>query len=384
MKLAVIVQRYGTEITGGSEYLCRQVAERLAKRHEVDVLTTCARDYISWKNEYPDGRTSLNGVTVYRFPTLKTRNLEEFNRLSDRLYHQEHSREEEIQWLEDQGPYCPGLIEFLKSMKRVYDRFLFFTYLYYPTFYGLQIAPERSVLVPTAHDEPAIRLSLFEEVFRLPAGFIYNTDTEKTFANGLFSIQKPQEVAGVGIDIPERINHRIFKRKQGLMEEYFYYGGRIDAGKGCAELVEFYRRKKTKNTELPLLMLSGHLSMELPADPSIVYLGYLSEQEKIEALQGAYCVPIPSVMESLSLLLLESFASGTPVLVRENSPVLKEHCRKSNAGLYYNDYDEFSACVDYLLERPRLRSQLGMNGRSYVAKNYSWPRVLSIYERMLE
>jgi glycosyltransferase involved in cell wall biosynthesis len=123
--------------------------------------------------------------------------------------------------------------------------------------------------------------------------------------------------------------------------------------------------------------------MELPRDPSIIYVGYLSEQEKQEALMGAACVLIPSVMESLSLLLLESFAARTPVLVREGSPVLKDHCLKSNAGLFYNDYDEFSAAIDFLMERPHLRHLLGVNGQKYVERFYSWPKVISTYEQML-
>jgi glycosyltransferase involved in cell wall biosynthesis len=383
MKIAIIVQRYGPDITGGSEHLCRMVAERLAHNHEVDVLTTCAKDYISWKNEYPSGRTSLNGVTVYRFPTTRTRDLESFNKFSDQLYNKPHSIDDELKWLDDQGPVAPGLIDFLKSMHRTYDRLLFYTYLYYPAYYGLQIAPEKSVLVPTAHDEPAIRLNIFREVFSKPYGLIYNTHAEKQFTQTFFNPTQLQQVAGVGVDPPMQINKRTFKQKQGLMENYFYYGGRIDAGKGCQELVDFYLQKKRKNVDLPLLMLSGHLSMELPRDRSIIYLGYLSEQEKWEALMGASFTIIPSVMESLSLLLLESFATKTPVLVKEGSAVLKDHCIKSNGGLFYNDYDEFSSCIDYLLDRPHIHHLLGVNGRKYVEKYYTWPRVISIYEQVL-
>lgn len=383
MKIAIIVQRYGPEITGGSEHLCRLIAERLAKHHEVDVLTTCAKDYISWKNEYPPGRTTINGVNVYRFPTSRTRNLEEFNQFSEKIYYNPHSHEEELKWLEDQGPLSPELISFLNAMHRSYERLLFFTYLYYPTYHGLQVAPAKSVLVPTAHDEPAIRLNIFREVFSKPYALIFNTTAEKELVGRLFSATQAQEVAGVGVDIPYRHDRRAFKRKQGLIEEYFYYAGRIDAGKGCQELIDFYLRKRKQYPDLPLLILSGHLSMELPRDPGVIYVGYLSEQEKQEALMGAACVLIPSVMESLSLLLLESFAARTPVLVKEGSAVLKDHCIKSNGGLFYNDYDEFSASVDFLLERPHLRHLLGANGQKYVEKFYSWPKVISVYEQML-
>lgn len=383
MKIAVIVQRYGPDITGGSEHLCRMISERLARKHDVEVLTTCARDYISWKNEYPEGRSALNGVRIYRFRTERIRNLEEFNSFSDQLYYNNHTTEDELRWLDDQGPYCPSLIDFLKSMHRTYDRLLFFTYLYYPAYHGLQIAPEKSVLVPTAHDEPAIRLSIFRQVFSLPYALIFNTPAEKEFAQSLFQLQQVLKVGGVGVEIPGDINRKAFQRKQGLIEDYFYYGGRIDAGKGCAELVEFYQKKKQNLEDFPFLVLSGHLSMNLPADPSIIYMGYLSEQEKSEALQGALAVIIPSVMESLSLLLLEAFAARTPVLVKEGSAVLKDHCVKSNAGLFYNDYYDFSACVDYLMRHHRVRHQLGANGQRYVRQYYSWPQVMSVYEETL-
>ena len=384
MKIAIVIQRYGTEITGGSEHLCRLTAERLVRKgHEIDVLTSCAKDYISWKNEYTQGRSVLNGVTVYRFPTTRPRDLESFNKFSEKIYYNYHTTEDEMKWLEDQGPLCPALVDFLKSMHRSYDRILFYTYLYYPTVLGMQVAPEKSALVPTAHDEPAIKLGIFRDVFAKPYALIYNTEAEKEFASSLFALRQIQKVAGIGVDVPHHVEKHAFRRREGLMEEYFYYGGRIDAGKGCQEMIDFYLRKKQQNQDLPRLLLSGHLNMELPRDPSVVYLGYLSEEDKQSAMAGALCTIIPSVMESLSIVLLESLAVRTPVLVKEGSAVLKAHCIKSNAGLYYNDYEEFSACLDYMIDHPRTCHQMGINGQRYVHNNYSWPRVISIYEQVL-
>ncbi|HSP06136.1 MAG TPA: glycosyltransferase family 4 protein [Acidobacteriota bacterium] len=384
MKIAIVIQRYGTEITGGSEHLCRLTAERLARKgHEIDVLTSCAKDYFSWKNEYTQGRSVINGVTVYRFPTTRTRDLESFNKFSEQIYYNYHTTEDEMKWLEDQGPMCPGLVDFLKSMHRSYDRILFYTYLYYPTVLGMQIAPEKSVLVPTAHDEPAIKLTIFREVFARPYALIYNTEAEKDFVASLFTPRQIQQVGGIGVDVPRHVDKHAFRRQQGLMDDYFYYGGRIDAGKGCQEMIDFHLRKKQQNPDLPKLLLSGHLNMELPRDPSVVYLGYLSEEDKQAAMAGASCTIIPSLMESLSIVLLESLAVRTPVLVKEGSAVLKSHCVKSNAGLYYNDSDDFSACLDYLMDHPRTCHQMGINGQRYVHNNYSWPRVVSLYEQVL-
>jgi len=181
VKIAFIVQRYGTEVLGGSEHLCRLIAERIASQHEADVLTTCARDYVTWKNEYPEGADRVRGVTVRRFANARTRDIAAFNRYSDWIFNNPHSRADEMEWLKQQGPWCPGLIEYLRRHQQQYDVLIFFTYLYAPTVVGLEVNPGRSVLVPTAHDEPAIRLEIFKEVFSRPAAIVYNTESERAF-----------------------------------------------------------------------------------------------------------------------------------------------------------------------------------------------------------
>src|SRR6266545_1660731 len=138
MRIAFIVQRYGTEILGGSEYHCRLIAERLAPKHQVEVLTTCAQDYVTWKNEYPEGSDRVMGVTVRRFANARTRDIHAF------------TREDELEWLRQQGPWCPALLEYLERNQHQYDVLIFFTYLYAPTALGTKIAPHKSILVPSA------------------------------------------------------------------------------------------------------------------------------------------------------------------------------------------------------------------------------------------
>ena len=119
MKLGLIVQRYGGDVLGGSEQLCRLVAERLAAQHEIEVLTTCARDYVTWRNEYPEGADRVRGVTIRRFANARTRDLASFNRFSEWLYNNPHSRDDEMEWLKQQGPWCPALIDYLNRHQRV-------------------------------------------------------------------------------------------------------------------------------------------------------------------------------------------------------------------------------------------------------------------------
>ncbi len=279
MKIAFIVQRYGTEILGGSEYHCRLIAERLAPKHQVDVLTTCAQDYITWKNEYPEGTDRIRGVTVRRFANAKTRDIEAFNRYSEWIFTSAHTREDEMEWLRQQGPWCPALQDYLERGHHQYDILIFFTYLYAPTVLGARIAPHKTVLVPTAHDEPAIHLGIYKELFSAPAAIAYNTDVERRFLTTHFSIRAvEEETVGCGVDLPYS-DHKetkdaketkepqepaedlepeaipdedqppsyrphlagrgvLFRRRHRLHGPIALYGGRIDPGKGCEELIE--------------------------------------------------------------------------------------------------------------------------------------------------
>jgi glycosyltransferase involved in cell wall biosynthesis len=424
VKLAFIIQRYGAEVLGGSEHLCRLLAERLSATHDVDVLTTCARDYVTWKNEYPEGADRVRGVTIRRFANALTRDLESFNKYSDWIYNNPHSRSEEMEWLKQQGPWCPGLVEYLRKQQQQYDVLIFFTYLYAPTVLGLEIAPARSVLISTAHDEPAVRLEIFKDVFRKPAALCYLTESEREFVHQQFS-ERPllEEVAGVGIEIPpsqpyprmpaapveeeppeaerstdvstgtdDEMSPRafpshllargsVFRRRHRLYGPIVLYGGRIDPGKGCEELIQYFSEYVKEGGDATLALMGVKL-MSLPEEPFIRFAGLLSDRERLHALEAATVVACPSPYESLSLLALESLSVGTPILANARSAVLVEHCVRSNGGLYYADRDEFVEALKLLVGDDGLRAVLGRNGRDYVRRNYRWDVVLGKYERI--
>jgi glycosyltransferase involved in cell wall biosynthesis len=407
VKIAFIVQRYGAEILGGSEYHCRLIAERLATRHDVDVLTTCARDYITWENEYPEGNDRIRGVTVRRFKNARTRDINSFNQYSDWIFHHGHTREDEMAWLEQQGPWCPALLEYLQRNHRQYDALIFFTYLYAPTVLGLEIDPSRSILVPTAHDEPAIHLSLYREIFKKPAAVAFNTETEKNFLKTTFEFRAvAEETVGCGVELlpeqvqadepdPEdeeemhkrlpahlRVRGAQFRRRHRLQGQFLLYGGRIDAGKGCEELIEYFTSYKEQGGEAQLALMGVKL-MQLPEVPWVRFAGLLSERERLQALEAATIVVIPSPFESLSLLALEAMAVGTPVLCNARAEVLAEHCLKSNAGLFYSDREEFVECTKLLLADDRLRDRMGRNGKEYVKRNYRWDVIMQKYDRLI-
>ena len=361
MKIALIVQRYGTEILGGSEYHCRLVAERLARRHEVEILTTCARDYITWANDYTEGTDRVRGVTVRRFPNALERDIDSFNDYSNWIFYNQHSAKDEEEWLKQQGPWCPSLIEYIEKHQTSYDALIFFTYLYAPTVLGLKVASKRSILVPTAHDEPAITLDMYRDVFRAPSGIAYNTGVERAFLQSKFSITaKTDKIVGCGVDLPAQYSNEnattnnelsqngetavartkyaqsaatAFRRRHRLYGPFALYGGRIDPGKGCEELIAHFGSYASKHGDATLALMGVKL-MPIPEEPYIRFAGLLSENERLEALHAANVVIVPSPYESLSLLALESFAVGTPILANARSDVVTDHCQRSNAGLY--------------------------------------------------
>ena len=383
--IAVVVQRYGADVTGGSESLARALAERLAAFYEVTVFTTCARDYVTWRNELPPGEETLGGVRVRRFPSEEERDLAAFNAFAEPLYVQPHTDDEERLFLRRQGPYVPRLVEALAAEHERFAAVVFFTYLYYPTWAGLKAAPARSVLVPTTHDEPPLRFRVYREVFALARAFGFLTGPEEALVRSRFPLgDRPALVAGMGVETPEVRDVEGFRIRHDLDRPYVLYAGRIDAGKGCAEMLAHYASYRRDVPGAAGLVLIGKLAMAEPRVPGVRYLGYLSEEEKAAALAGARAVLCPSPYESLSIVLLEGMALGTPALATERSPVLLDHCRRSNAGLWYRDADDFVEALDMLVREERLREALGANGRAYVRENYRWDGVIERYRSLIE
>ncbi len=405
MRVAMVVQRYGSEIVGGAERLCRGVAEGLAERgHEIEVLTSCARSYVTWANAYPEGVESLNGVMVRRFRTVEERDMDSFNARSSELFSKPHGHADEIAWVEAQGPHAPGIVDHVHQIAGDCDRLVFFTYLYHPTIHGIHAAPRKSVLVPTAHDEAPIYLSMYEPIFSLPAGLIFNTEAERAFVRRRFPRSRlKSEVIGAGIDNLELLGAHATPAVReaaaidatsggvpgssdptgSIPAPSVLYAGRIEEGKGVGELLAHLARYR-EDTGQPLrAWLMGEVAMDLPQADWIEVLGFVSEEEKIARMQSATVLALPSALESFGIVALEAMAAGTPVLASAASEAVVEHCRRGNAGLFYRDYPDFREALSLLLADQELRATLGDNGRRYVRAHFAWPRIVERYEAFL-
>lgn len=371
-----MVQRYGLDIAGGAEYHCRLVAEHLARHAQVEVLTTCASDYITWANQYPEGLETLNGIPVRRFRVKRPRDPERFADWSERVSGVRHTRADELQWLEEEGPFSPRLVEHVRRHRQQHDLFVFFSYRYYTTWHGLQAAPERSLLVPTAEDDGVYQLSIFPPFFRLPRAIVYNSVEERAMIQRVAGNQAvPGDVVGVGSALPERVDGGAFRARHGVEGPFALYVGRIDQNKGCRQLFDHFARYRRDTGSKLKLVLIGKAVIPVPQDAGFVHLGFQPDQDKWDALDACELLMMPSRFESLSMVTLEAWWAGRPVLANAKCEVLRGQCQRSNAGLYYSSYDEFAEALQLLEAREGLRRAMGQNGRRYFDEHYAWPVV---------
>ena len=370
MKLALVIHRYGDGVAGGSEAHARGLAQELAKTHDIEILTTCARDYLSWRNEFEPGESLVDGIRVSRFPVKRQRDLARFAAVSDQVFNDVHDRADEERWIAENGPLCPDLIDAIRSRADV-DFFLCYSYRYFTGIKGALAAGARAVLVPTAEEDDAIRLSVFADLFRSVRGFLYLTPEEKDLVEKSSGrVVAASRVIGSGLNVVRA--GREPRERFMVSESYFLYVGRIDRNKGVDTLFRYFLWLLEEWPECPPLLLVGHPVLDIPVHPKIRHLGYVSDSEKSSLIEGADVVLMPSRFESLSMIVLEAWALARPVLANAACAVLEGQCRRSNGGLYYRDYAEFRLMTRMLGTDPALRARLGASGQRYVTATHSW------------
>ena len=385
VKIALVCQRYGTEVNGGSELYCMQTAELLAKSYDVTVYTTCALDYTTWKNHYPTGEEMIHGVRVKRYRTDRERKQESFDRITQKVFaNPNHTDAEELRWIEEQGPVSMDVIRALREEHGEYRVVIFMTYLYYLSATGLPLGFDNAMLIPTLHDEPPVYLRAYDKVFEAARALLWLTPEEQAFAFRRFPFvkDKPQVLIGAGIDKPAGKLPEIPEEIRG--KRYLVYAGRIDESKGCGEMFEFFlRMKREKKSDLKLVLM-GKPVMKVPEHPDIIPLGFVSEEMKFAVMKEAFALLLFSRFESLSMVVLESMLMGRPVLVSGKCEVLKGHCIRSGAGLYFDFYQEFAECVRWMEEHPEAYRIMQESGIRYVKENYSWDVITEKYRVLID
>ena len=384
-KIAIINQRYGIEVNGGSELYSRQIAEKLAVKYEVEVLTSCALEYEKWSNHYKEGEEIINNVTVRRFKTEHERRQAKFAALDKEMHiNRNVSEEQSERWIDEMGPYCPMLIEYIRKHKEEYRVFIIVTYLYYTAVRSMPEIAQKTIFIPTAHKEPYIDFKMYKKIFEMPKAYIFLTDEERELVWAKFDIQdKPYDVMGVGVDVPENVDDSAFKKKYAL-SKYIIYVGRIDYGKNCPRMFEYFIEYKKRNNNSLKLVLMGKAVIDVPKHPDIINLGFVSDQDKFNGIKGEKALILPSKYESLSISVLEAMCLSVPVIVNGRCDVLKGHCTKSNGGLYYNNFFEFEGAVNYLFFHKDIYEKMQENAMHYVSTYFDWKVIMEKFDKMIE
>lgn len=388
MRLLYVVQRYGAEVAGGAERHCREFATRLASRgHDVEVVTTRARSYVDWADEYPEGTDEIDGVAVHRLPVTRPRHRDRFNEFNGRVLSSPTvPRYLQEEWMRLQGPFVGGLEPWLRRESGRFDRVIFFTYLYFTTWAGLRGLPAGtvSVLHPTAHDEPPLYLPLFDDVFAAPSGFALSTPEEEALLRRRFAFEQPADVIGIGTDLDVAGDASRFRERFGLGDRpYVLYVGRLDAGKASAEMLDYFAAYKDRNPgPLTLVAVGEHVEISEPP-PDVVVTGFVDEQTKHDAYAGALALVHPSYYESFAMVVAEAWAFGLPALVQGRCEVLDGQVRRGRGGLPYSGFAEFETALQWLAEDADLRARLGQQGRDHATATFEWGTVLDRYEAFL-
>jgi glycosyltransferase involved in cell wall biosynthesis len=384
MRIGVVVQRYGEEIVGGAELHARWIAQRLARTHQVEVLTTCAVDYLRWENRYEPGVSQVGGLAVRRFPVARLRTTEGFDELSSKVHFFDHSDDEERRWIEEHGPVTPGLVDHLDAHQGDYDALVFFSYRYWTTYHGLRVAPGKSILVPTAEEDGAVRLRVFKPFFRLPAQYAFNSPEEKDLLLRMTGASDlAGEVVGVGIEDAAVVAPDEIRKRLDLLGDFVVYVGRIEREKGCARLFDEFARFVQERAPHLNLVLIGRPVLPVPQHVNITHLGVVSDAEKLSVIGAAKALVHPSAFESLSMALLEAWKMERPALVNAKCAVMRGQVQRAGGGLYYGGYEEFAETLSWLLAHPAEADAMGKSGRTYFERNYAWDVVMAKYERLL-
>jgi len=381
VKLACVIHRFGDDIAGGSEGHCRLIAGHLAASHDVTIVTTTAHDHVTWANHYPAGSSTLGPLTVIRFPVDQPRDLHRFRDISDQVFGDRASAEDQAQWFRENGPMAPKLLDFLTQRAHEFDLVLFWSFRYYDAYFGLPLAADRAILVPTAEEDPVIHIDALDRYFALPRGYLFLTPEEEALVGDRAPRTTPRQIIGCGLDEPAPVDHSIVTALH-LDDPYVLYLGRIDPNKGCDRMIRYFLHYAENDVTRVNLVLAGPENMPIPAHPRIRRLGFVDSATRDALLAHARVLIMPSPYESLSMVLLEAWNYGTPALVNARCAVLKGQVLRADGGLYYQSSMEFAGGLDYMLQHRAEATRLGEQGRAYVDREYRWPTVMNKIEAL--
>lgn len=403
MKIAFVIPWYGINIPGGAESECRNIAINLKKAGiDVEILTTCVKDFHSdWNTNYhSEGEYNIEGMIVHRF-NVRKRNTAEFDAINLRLmnitadqlisdngeFKSPLSQEDEDIFIKEMIN-SPLLYDYIDKNREKYDYIIPIPYMFGTTYFASQICSGKTLLIPCLHNESYAYMNIFRKMMNTVRGLILLSTAEKRLAKRLYKLKEDKlVVVGGGLDTSFSFIGERFKRKYGLKDPFILYAGRKDITKNTDLLIRHFVKYKRnqKNSNLKLILIgSGNVEILSTAKKEIIDLGFVTSQDKYDAYDAALLLCNPSINESFSIVMMESWLTSTPALVNENCEVTKDHCLASNGGLYFSNYAEFEESLNFLINRPNIGEKMGENGKAYVLNNYSWDIIVHKYQKLFE
>jgi glycosyltransferase involved in cell wall biosynthesis len=371
-RIAIVSFRYGNDFAGGAEWSLRRIAASLSRAgHHVEIFTTCNSAESTWRNELPRGTTRDGELLVHRFPIDR----------HDRRLHLETYRaivqangrvspQVEEDYLAH-SVHSSALLESLARREHELDAIITGPYLFGLTCAVARRFPEKTLLLPCLHDEALARLAIWPTVYSAVAGVLYHSAEEQEFAQTELGVNHPRStVVGTWLDVGESVPVVPEGNTSGVFGRYLLYCGRYSEQKEVPQLLDFARRYNERHPARFTFAFIGQGEIEIPKEAWARDLGFVAEDKKRRLLAGADALIQLSRKESLSLVALEAWSLGTPVIAHRGCAVLAGHLGRSQAGATVSAFETFARSLDDLWANPHDWQARGRRGRDYVRSNY--------------
>jgi glycosyltransferase involved in cell wall biosynthesis len=390
-RFCFVVPRYFEGIAGGAETLMGSLAAKMRERGDyVELLATCARDNRTWANEFPSGESAVAGTRLLRFP-VDDRDLDKWIPIQVAIHEGKPvSYDDQLTWMRE-SVNSSGLYEYLARNGDSFEAIFFGPYLFGTTFWGSQIHPKKSILIPCLHDESYAYLDLTAAMFRNVRGCLFNAAPEMELARSIYG-EIPGGVVGMGFEPPEEAEIAGLEPYFDRSFPYILYLGRKEMGKNAHLLMDYFCQAKGLgliHADTRLVILGGGSFSDLHRQDllergDIIDLPHLSERDKQRVIRHSLYLCQPSTNESFSIVLMEAWMLGTPVVVHGGCPVTKHHVMESAGGLYISSASDLGGVTSYLSQDSNIRSVFAARGLDYVKREFSWDAVLGRFDRVLE